>query len=174
MQNLDRVLDACTTLCACGMTPPPTSGVAQQPALLEALVQACDRHRRTALHHAAFAGSTSAVAHLCRVLQTQKLSVDRVDHCGWTALHLACAAGRDGAVEALAATGASVSRQDALGWTPLHYAAMVRTRFVAALRALRSRRSCGQLKGGDRDCSMRQRALQVRDQVSKLAHTVER
>lgn len=126
LQNLERVLDACTSLCACGMTPPPTAGVAPQPALLEALVQACDRHRRTALHHAAFAGSADAVARLCKVLQSQRLSVDRADHCGWTALHLACAVGHGDAAEALIGASASASKQDVLGWTPLHYAAMVR------------------------------------------------
>ena len=108
------------------MKPPPTADVAQQPALLEALLQACDRHRRTALHHAAFAGNVGAVFRLCKVLQVQRLSVDRADHCGWTPLHLACAAGHGDVAEALLIASASAGKHDTLGWTPLHYAAKAR------------------------------------------------
>jgi ankyrin repeat protein len=127
VQAITKVITSCTGLCACGIHPPPTSGVQAQPMLLEVIIHATDKHRRMALHHAAAAGNVKAVQAICKVLQVQSLPIDKPDHCGWTPLHLASAFGHADCVDILLKASADPSRVDALGWMPLHYAAKVCT-----------------------------------------------
>lgn len=126
VQILERLLCASTALCACGMQPPPTAEVKSFPTLLESLVQGQDIHGRTPLHHAAWTGSPESVRLICQVLAVQQWSVDVIDDCGWTPLHLACAAGNASCIEKLVEAGAKAERMDDMGWTPVHYAAQVR------------------------------------------------
>jgi hypothetical protein len=126
MQVIKKVITACTNLSNASRRQGPTSaGVKTEPALLEMVMLAGDKHRRTALHHAAFAGNVKAVQAICKVMQTHSLPIDKQDYCGWTPLHLASASGHADCVDALLKASASPCRVDALGWVPVHYAAKV-------------------------------------------------
>ena len=123
---LERLISTTTTVCACGVQPPPTAEVQAFPALLDSIVQGQDVHKRTPLHHAAWVGSPESVRRLCTVLTVQGRSVDSMDECGWTPLHLACAAGNTACIDHLLEAGAKSDAPDLMGWSPVHHAAMVR------------------------------------------------
>lgn len=125
LQVLERLLCTCTALCACGMQPPPTADVTAFPVLLEGLVQARDIRGRTPLHYTAWVGSPECMQHILKVLTVQKSIVDTADECGWTPLHLACAAGNSTSIEMLLAAGAKADCADHCGWAPVHFAAQV-------------------------------------------------
>ncbi|XP_046566293.1 alpha-latrocrustotoxin-Lt1a-like [Haliotis rubra] len=75
-----------------------------------------DSKRRTVLHHAAKASSTSSLEHLV----TSKLDLNSVDEDGWTALHSAAEYGRRDNIKLLLDNGADLYIQDNQGRTALH------------------------------------------------------
>ncbi|XP_046548556.1 serine/threonine-protein phosphatase 6 regulatory ankyrin repeat subunit C-like [Haliotis rubra] len=75
-----------------------------------------DSKRRTVLHHAAKASSTSSLEHLV----TSKLDLNSVDEDGWTAVHSAAEYGRRDNIKLLLDNGADLYFQDNQGRTALH------------------------------------------------------
>ncbi|KAJ3068770.1 hypothetical protein HDU98_008111 [Podochytrium sp. JEL0797] len=83
-----------------------------------ALLDACDDHDRTPLHHAVLHSTA-----ITKVLLEKGCDAKAVDDSGWNALHFVGQTGDIEVARLLVGYGASVHVGDEDGWTPIHVAA---------------------------------------------------